>query len=88
MKVILDKVKVGDVVDCEDLGGVATVYHVDNRGVFVYSKDGAMARMGHSGSASGVKSPIPGHNGHWNFWVTSWQELTVVKRVKRFKGNS
>ena len=88
MKVSWDKVKIGDVVDCVYLRGNATVYHVDHRGVFVYSESAADALAGHDGSACGVESPIKGQRGHWNFWKDQWPELTIVKQAKKFKGNS
>lgn len=88
MEVSWDKVKVGDVVECGYLRGNAAVYHVDHRGVFVYSQVAAEAGLGHDGLASMAESPIKGRKGHWNFWKAEWPWLTVVKQAKRFKGNS
>lgn len=88
MKMSWDKIKVGDIVECKCLGGNATVYHADHRGVFVYSEVAADIGMGHDGSASGVEFPIKGQKGHWNFWKDMWPWLTVVKQAKRFKGNN
>ena len=43
MKVSWDKIRIGDVVECEHLKGNATAYHADHRGVFVCSKAAAEA---------------------------------------------
>lgn len=88
MKVSWDKVKVGDVVECTWLRGPATVYHVDGRGVFVYSKQAADNGHGHGGVSSGIKSPLGGQRGHWNLWKGEYPEVDVISLVKRFKGNS
>lgn len=88
MKVSWDKVKIGDIVECNYLEGNATVYHVDHRGVFVYSEMAADTGLGHNGLACGHESPIGGPKGHWNFWKEGWPELVVVKRASKFKGNN
>lgn len=88
MKVSWDKVKVGDVVECKWLRGPAVVYHTDERGVFVYSKQAADDGRGHGGGSPGIKSPIGGHNGHWNLWKGESPEVDVISPVKKFKGNS
>lgn len=87
MKVSWDKVKVGDVVECEWLLGPAIVYHTDERGVFVYSKQAADRWCGHDGGASGIESPIGGRQGHWNLWKQAYPEVDVISQANKFKGN-
>ena len=88
MKVGLDEVRVGDTVLCDCLGGSATVYHADERGVYVYSTQARERGKGHSGSSSGVKSPIGGRYGHWNLWRDEYPEIDVIKAARKFKGNN
>lgn len=88
MEVSWDKVEIGDVVECEDLGYPAVVYYVDQRGVFVCPELAAVDGRGHNGSSSGVKSPIGGPYGHWNLWKDEYPTLTIVRRAKKFKGNN
>ena len=87
MKVGWEKVKIGDVVWCDFLSGPSTVYHTDGRGVFVCSKQAAALGHGHGGSSAGVKSPIGGQCGHWNFWKDEYPVLFVVRQANRFRGN-
>ena len=88
MKVDWNKVRVGDVVLCVNLGGAATVYHADERGVYVYSTQAREGGRGHSGSSSGVKSPIGGQCGHWNLWRDEYPEIDVIEAARKFKGNN